>query len=147
MASLLDDSQKAVFTAALDTLFDTFKQDVVIYKEAKVQLINVNKPKLFGYSEEVDLSNINYIPITGVYPAMVNFAKKQTIDNSAESNNSIERGEVMIKVKSDAKDFIENNGKTLNISIGDVMFRITSSESFRRFLSSNYYVYHLERDV
>lgn len=147
MASLLNDDQKAVFTTALDTLFDTFKQDIIVYKEAKIQLTNVNKPRLFGYDEEVDLSNINYIPITGTYSAMVNFSKRQKQNNLKEVDSLIKRGEASIKVKSDAKDFIENNGKTINISISDTMFKITSSESLRRFISPNYFIYYLERDI
>lgn len=147
MASLLNDDQKAVFTTALDTLFDTFKQDIIVYKEAKIQLTNVNQPRLFGYGEEVDLSNINYIPITGTYSAMVNFSKRQKQNNLKEVDSLIKRGEASIKVKSDAKDFIENNGKTINISISDTMFKITSSESLRRFISPNYFIYYLERDI
>lgn len=147
MASLLNDDQKAVFTAALDTLFDTFKQDIIIYKEAKIQITNINQPRLFGYGEEVDISNINYVPITGVYSAMVNFDKRQKWRDVREVNSFVEQGEASIKVKSDARDFIDDNGKTLNISIGDVMFKIVSSESLRRFISPNYFIYYLKRDI
>jgi hypothetical protein len=147
MASLLNDDQKAVFTTALDTLFDTFKQDIIIYKEAKIQITNINQPRLFGYDEEVDISNINYIPITGTFSAMVNFDKRQKWRGVREVNSFVEQGEASIKVKSDARDFIDDNGKTLNISIGDVMFKIVSSESLRRFISPNYFIYYLERDI
>lgn len=147
MASLLNDDQKAVFTAALDTLFDTFKQDIIIYKEAKIQITNINQPRLFGYDEEVDISNINYIPITGTFSAMVNFTQKQELKHLREVNSYLEQGEASIKVKSDARDFIENDGKTINISISDTMFKIVSSESLRRFISPNYFIYYLERDI
>lgn len=147
MASLLNDDQKAVFTAALDTLFDTFKQDIIIYKEAKIQITNINQPRLFGYDEEVDISNINYIPITGTFSAMVNFTQKQELKHLREVNSFLEQGEASIKVKSDARDFIENDGKTINISINDTMFKIASSESLRRFISPNYFIYYLERDI
>jgi len=147
MASLLNDDQKAVFTTALDTLFDTFKQDIIIYKEAKIQITNINQPRLFGYNEEVDISNINYVPITGTFSAMVNFNKKQKLRDVREVNSFVEQGEASIKVKSDARDFIENDGKTINISISDTMFKIVSSESLRRFISPNYFIYYLERDI
>lgn len=147
MASLLNDDQKAVFTTALDTLFDTFKQDIIIYKEAKIQITDINQPRLFGYDEEVDISNINYIPITGTFSAMVNFNKKQKLRDVREVNSFVEQGEASIKVKSDARDFIENDGKTINVSISDTMFKIVSSESLRRFISPNYFIYYLERDI
>lgn len=147
MASLLNDDQKAVFTTALDTLFDTFKQDIIIYKEAKIQITNINQPRIFGYDDEVDISNINYIPVTGTFSAMVNFTKRQKLTDLKEVNTFLEQGEASIKIKSDTRDFIENNGKTINISINDTMFKIVSSESLRRFISPNYFIYYLERDI
>lgn len=147
MASLLNDDQKAVFTTALDTLFDTFKQDIIIYKEAKIQITNINQPRIFGYDDEVDISNINYIPVTGTFSAMVNFTKRQKLTDLKEVNTFLEQGEASIKIKSDTRDFIENNGKTTNISINNTMFKIVSSESLRRFISPNYFIYYLERDI
>ena len=91
--------------------------DIIIYKEAKIQITNINQPRLFGYDEEVDISNINYVPITGTFSAMVNFNKKQKLRDVREVNSFVEQGEASIKVKSDARDFIENDGKTINISI------------------------------
>ena len=80
MASLLTTSEKTIFKSALDDLFDTFKQDIVIYKEAQIQLTNINQSRMYGYNERVDISNINYVPVTGVFPALVNFNKKQNQD-------------------------------------------------------------------
>ena len=79
MASLLTSAQKVIFKSALDDLFDTFKQDVVVYKEAQIQLVNINQSRMYGYNERVDISNINYVPVTGVFPALVNFNKNKSV--------------------------------------------------------------------
>jgi hypothetical protein len=113
MASLLSATQKASFEKGMTDLFDTFKQDVVIYKEAKIEVININQPRMYGYNERSDIDNINYIPVTGVYQALVTSSKKQTQERLEESENRIDKGELEMKVKSDANDFIQNNGKTL----------------------------------
>ena len=145
MASLLTSAQKAIFKSALDDLFDTFKQDVVVYKEAQIQLVNINQSRMYGYNERVDISNINYIPVTGVFPALVNFNKKQNQDRLEDVGNYMSKGEISIKIKPDAHDFISNNGATINIEVADKMFKIVSSSSDRRYITPDYYTYYLER--
>jgi len=145
MASLISSSERSQFESAMNNLFDTFKRNVVIYKEAQISIIDINQPRMFGYNERVDISNINYIPITGVYPALITYDEKQRTEVNNETLNDIEKGYALIKVKSDANDFIQNNGKTLNVSIDDLMFKFVSTESVRRFLTSNLYGYYLER--
>jgi hypothetical protein len=100
---------------------------------------------MFGYNERVDISNINFAPVTGVFSALVNFNSDQKQNYLNEVGNLIPKGDVSIKVKNDAYDFIENNGATLNISINDTLYKITSSESFRRYITPDYYTYYLER--
>lgn len=145
MASLLSAAQKAPFKKGLDDLFDTFKQDIVMHKEARIQILDINQPKIFGYNERVDLSNLNFIPVTGVFSALVNFNKDQKQNNLKEVGNFIPKGDVSIKVKQDAYDFIENDGPTINVSISDAFFKIVTSESLRRYITPDYYTYYLER--
>lgn len=146
MASLLTTTQKANFEQGISNLFDTFKQNIIIYKEPKVLITDISKPRIFGYNENSDISNINYIPVTGVFPAIVKYKRYQKEDRFDETSNLIPLGEVDIKVKSDANDFIQNNGATINISINDLMFKVISSQSARRYISSEYYHYILERE-
>lgn len=146
MASLLTTAQKANFEQGISNLFDTFKQNIIIYKEPKVLITDISKPRIFGYNENSDISNINYIPVTGVFPAIVKYKRYQKEDRFDETSNLIPLGEVDIKVKSDANDFIQNNGATINISINDLMFKVISSQSARRYISSEYYHYILERE-
>lgn len=146
MASLLSATQKASFEKGMTNLFDTFKQDIVIYKEAKIDIINIAQPRMFGYNERSDIDNINYTPVTGVFSALVTSSKKQSQDRLEETENRIDKGEVEIKVKSDANDFIQNNGKTLYVTINDLMYKFVSSQSPRPYISSEYFTYFLERE-
>jgi len=146
MASLLTSGQKASFEQGIANLFDTFKQNIVVYKEPKVVVTDINKPRIFGYNENSDIQNINYIPVTGVFPAIVKYSRDQKEERLGDTANLIPYGQVDIKVKSDANDFIQNNGATINISINDLMFKIVSSQSVRRYISSEYFHYILERE-
>jgi hypothetical protein len=145
MASLLTDAQKAKFTRGLDDLFDTFKQEITVHKEAQIQLIDINQPRMFGYNERVDLSNLTFQPISATFYALVNYQRDQKQDRLKGVNNFITKGEVSIKVKADAKNYIDNNGNTLNITINNTLYEVISSESVRRFISPDYYTYYLER--
>lgn len=146
MASLLSATQKASFEKGMTNLFDTFKQDIVIYKEAKIDIINIAQPRMYGYNERSDIDNINYIPVTGVFQALVTSSKKQKQERLEEAENRIDKGEVEIKVQSDANDFIQNNGKTLYVMINDLMYKFISSQSARPYISSQYFTYYLERE-
>ena len=146
MASLLTATQKANFEQGISNLFDTFKQDIVVYKEPKVVITDITKPRVFGYNENSDIENINYIPVSGVFSAIVKFKRDQKEERLGDTANLIDYGQADIKVKSDANDFIQNNGATINISINDLMFKIVSSQSVRRYISSEYYHYILERE-
>ncbi len=101
---------------------------------------------MFGYNERSDIDNINYTPVTGVFSALVTSTKKQSQDRLDEAENKIDKGEVEIKIKSDANDFIQNNGKTLYVTINDLMYKFISSQSPRPYISSQYFTYFLERE-
>lgn len=146
MASLLSASQKNSFEKGMTDLFDTFKQDIVIYKEAEIQVIDINQPRMFGYNERSDIENINYIPVTGVFQALVTFSKKQSQQTLGLSENKIDNGELEIKIKSDANNFIQSNGKTLFVSIDDLTYKFITSQSLRPYISSEYFTYYLERE-
>lgn len=146
MASLLTASEKTKFKSALNDLFDTFKQDIIVYKEAQIQIVDINQPRMYGYNERVDVSNINYVPVTGVFSALVNFNINQNQQTVEDLGNFTPEGQVTIKIKQDAYDFINNNGATINIAIGDKMFKVVSSVSDRRFITSDYFIYILERE-
>lgn len=146
MASLLSAAQKASFEKGMTNLFDTFKQEIVIYKEAEIQIIDMNQPRMFGYNERSDIQNINYIPVTGVFQALVTSSRKQSQSRLDLSENIIDNGEVEIKVKSDASNFINNNGKTLFVSIDDLTYKFASSQSPRPYITSEYFTYYLERE-
>jgi hypothetical protein len=142
MASLLSSADKARWTQDLSTVFDTFKQDIVIIKEPRIVVADISKPRIFGYNQDSDSSNITYIPVSGVFPAIVNFEKNQTADRFHENGNLIGLGKVTIKVEKDASDFI-SVGKTLGIEIDTQSFDLVSFKSTRGFLPSLYYIYEL----
>mgnify|MGYP001024445406 CR=1 FL=1 len=145
MPSLVTAVEEKNLTGIFNDIFDTFKRDIVIHKEPKKLIADVSIPSYFGY--ETDRSNkINYtyIPVSGVYPATIRYRDTQEIEPLGITNAAaVSVGEVSIKVKSDAKIFIER-GKTERITFDNKTFKISSDFAVARFLSSEFYVYQLE---
>jgi hypothetical protein len=145
MPSLVTAVEEKNLTGIFNDIFDTFKRDIVIHKEPKKLIADVSVPSYFGY--ETDRSNkINYtyIPVSGVYPATIRYRDAQEIEPLGITNAAaVSVGEVSIKVKTDAKTFIER-GKTERITFDNKTFKISSDFAVARFLSSEFYVYQLE---
>lgn len=144
MASLLSAADKAVATGAMGDLFDTFNRNIVIFKESKITYTDTTSPQLFGYNERSNDSNVTYTQYSGVYPALITHNTNQDKPYLKDISQRVDKGEIYIKVKTDARDFIEN-GKTLNISADGFLYKIVSHDSRRNFLSSNLCEYYLER--
>ena len=145
MPSLVTAEEEKSLTGIFSDIFDTFKRDIVVHKEPKKLIADVSVPSYFGY--ETDRSNkINYtyIPVSGVYPATIRYRDTQELEPLGIANAAaVSVGEVSIKVKSDAKVFIEK-GKTERITFDNKAFKISSDFAVARFLSSEFYVYQLE---
>lgn len=142
MASLLSSADKTRWSQDLETIFDTFKQNIVIIKEPRIVVTDVSRPRIFGYNQDSDPANITYVPVSGVFPAIVNFEKNQRADRLNETANLVGLGQITIKVQKDASDFI-SVGKTMGIEIDSQSFDLVSFQSTRGFLPSLYYIYEL----
>jgi len=144
MASLISDTEKANLVTIFDDIFDTFKRDIVIFKESKKVLDNIiTNENYAGYGESSNKTNYTYVANSGVYPAHISYQDKQDAPfvNSIASTDA--KGIARIKVKKDAREFIRN-GKTEYIQFDDKKFNIITTDSVKKFLGNEYYVYYLE---
>ena len=65
------------------------------------------------------------------------------MDHAGTIGTDIPKGLVRIKVEKEAMDFIEN-GKTEKITFDGKSFNLASTVAVKRFLDSEFFVYHLE---
>jgi hypothetical protein len=126
MASLITDADKLGFTGMLADHFDTFKQEIVIFKEAVKVLKNVTSNNNYaGYGESSNQEQYEYVAVSGVYNAA--------------------RGTVRIKVEQDARDFILNGSSTEAIKIDGNTYNKVTDDSVQNYLGLKYYVFYLEK--
>tara|TARA_R100000995_G_scaffold80657_1_gene52643 strand:+ start:31 stop:474 length:444 start_codon:yes stop_codon:yes gene_type:complete len=145
MASLLTSNDISGFTGVLEDHFDTFSKNITIHKEPIKEISSVSATNYVGYNDSSNTSNFTLIPVSGIYPAIVNYFNDQESEAIPELGGiSVGKGVVRIKVKDDAKDFIKK-GKTERIDIDEDSFNTITDEKVQNYLGSKYYVYYLER--
>ena len=147
MASLITDADKLGFTGMLAVHFDTFKQEIVIFKEAVKVLKNVTSNNNYaGYGESSNQEQYEYVAVSGVYNAIVNYNNPEQMDVGDDIGNiMIARGTVRIKVEQDARDFILNGSSTEAIKIDGNTYNKVTDDSVQNYLGLKYYVFYLEK--
>lgn len=152
MPSLVSNSEKQILTGLYRDTFDTFSRDIIIYKEPiKQELITgPSNPGIFGFGDAQVSKEYTYIPVSGVFPAIVryinvqgNVAATEVID---QTNALATMGEVIIKVKPDCYNFIEN-GKTEKFVFDGKEFFFDGKSKAMPFLGALYYIYQLKEKI
>lgn len=144
MASLITEQEKANLTGILGDVFDTFKRDIVVYKEPTKKVAVIDDSFIFGYGESSNVVNYDYIVVSGTFDATIKYNPDQEVVQNGDINAGLSEGTVRIKVKEDCKNFIEG-GKTEKIVFDGASFNIASDYSVKNFLDSTFYTYYLER--
>jgi len=147
MASLVTSSDKLALTGALGDHFDTFKRDIVVFKEPIKVISNVYSNNNYaGYGESSNPIEFTYVPVSGVYSAIVSYYSDQTPELGDNIGNVIiNKGSVKIKVEQSARDFILDGTKTESIKIDGNTFNKYSSEQVQNYLDLYYYIFYLEK--
>ena len=143
MSSLINSGDKAVVSGIFNDIFDTFKRNIVIWKEPIKTVTTINESYLYGYGNPANLINYTNSPVSGVFPAVVKY--NDSMDAGYDSNTAAywPEGYVRIKVQEPTKLFLES-GKTERIDIDEKSFNVASEMTPKKFLSSEFYVYHLK---
>ena len=144
MPSLISDTEKSNLTGIFNDIFDTFKREVVVWKEPIRTVATINDSFLYGY-DYPDSNVVNYTstPVSGVFQAVVKYNDKMGKGYDSDVNSYFPEGYVRIKVKPSTKDFIES-GVTERIDFDNKSFNVESESTPKIFLGNEYYVYHLK---
>ena len=140
MASLISPNERTVLTGIFDDIFDTFQRSIIIYKEPKKVIQQINLDGVFGYGEYSMPANYEYIPVTGSFPAVIRYASDAEYREVDEFTTNIPFGHATVKVKENARDYMKM-GKTEKITFDEKTFELASSDKVQRFLDSEYYIF------
>ena len=143
MPSLISEIEKNNLTGIFNDIFDTFKREIVIHKEPKKIISQVNTSSLFGYGDPASSINYSYTPVSGVFQATIRYNLDQETERLADIPSQVSIGGVFIKVQEPARNYI-NKGKTERITFDNKSFKVVSEDANKSFLNSKFYVYKLE---
>ena len=142
--NLVQGSVKTDFTGAFGNHFDTFSDgvNITVFKEP-IQVIGTPIDDNYAGYENSNPS-ITYIPVSGVFPAIKVFKKGG--DDSYSIQTKVRNPEqiIRIKVKPDARDYIEN-GKNDCIMLNGNKYNDISTSDTQNFFGLVYYYYDLQK--
>jgi hypothetical protein len=143
MPSLVSENERAILTGIFNNIFDTFQRQIIVYKEPIKSRVSVPAASMvFGFGESQEQDNFTYTEVTGVFPAVIRY-QQQDIDFVGDLNSFISAGRVLVKVKPDCRDFI-NEGKTEKFMLDNRTFYLDGDEKKQTFLDSEFYIFTLK---
>ena len=144
MANLISANERAYFTGVLGDHFDTFKRPIVVFKKPLEQIIITTGETYAGYTETSNTPNITYIPVSGVYDAMVIYKKDEPGGYFQEGRFAVGKNQVRIKVQQAAAEFIQN-GTTDGIQIDGMYYNTISDVFIQDYLGLQFYYFLLQK--
>ena len=148
MASLLTSTEIASITGTIGDSFDTFKREIIVYKEPVRTIADLSMSFLYGYDTEYKESNYTYTAVSGVYSGLV-ISSSNVAENGYINSAKIEvpDNEIKIKVEKDARDFIKNGMKTERIVISDKDYYVNGSDKKVSLFTKDYYIFKLTDQI
>ena len=143
--SFINSTAAAEFSQDYDNFFVYFSRPFVVHKEPIKVLESIQSPTMYGYGSSSDTANYTYIPVNATFNGRIYYNNT----NDANAVNSdlkliFARGDVTLKVKQDARDYIAN-GRTIKLEFDGKTWNVITEDIVKKYLNNSYYVYGLEQ--
>lgn len=148
MASLINDLEKGIYSAARLDIFDTFARDITIYTFPEQTVIASTED--YNHFYQNDKQYVSYTPVSGVFRANVKYNDKQELQKenqgpgSQQINVSEFLGDVRIKVKQDAYQYLMDKQE---IEFDGTKFMLSSAPRPHGLFDVQLYTFFLTRKV
>ena len=85
------------------------------------------------------------MPVTGIFNGRIIYNNSRDTDAvNSDLKIVFARGDVTLKVKKNARDFIAN-GKTIKLEFDGKTWNVITEDSIQEYLNNSYYIYGLEQ--
>jgi hypothetical protein len=143
--SFINSNTAAEFSSAYDEFFDYFSRSFIVHKEPVKVIQELQSTPLYGYGSSSDSVNYTYMPVTGIFNGRINYNNSRDTDAvNSDLKIVFARGDVTLKVKKNARDFIAN-GKTIKLEFDGKTWNVITEDSIQEYLNNSYYIYGLEQ--
>lgn len=148
MSSFLNSDTIAQFTGLFGRHFSTFSRDgartITVHKEpVKTLASNATNP-IYGYRQTSNPPSFNYTAVSQSFPAIIMYNLNQKMSTMEEVKNTVNKGEVKIKVEPNCRNYIEDGRKNEKFVFDGKSYNTISSDGTQNFLGLIYYLYVLE---
>ena len=143
--SLIDSKSAAEFSKDYDNFFVYFSRPFIVHKEPIKVLESVQSPTMYGYGSSSDSANYTYIPVNATFNGRIYYNNSRDVDAvNSDLKLVFARGDVTLKVKQDARDYIAN-GRTIKLEFDGKTWNVITEDIIKKYLNNSYYVYGLEQ--
>jgi len=143
--SFINSTTAADFSQDYDDFFTYFSRPFIIHKDPIRIVEQVQSAPLYGYGSSSDAVNYTYIPVTGIFNGRIYYNNARDTDAvNSDLKLVFARGDVTLKVRQDARDFIAN-GRTIKLEFDGKTWNIITEDVVKKYLNNTYYVYGLEQ--
>lgn len=143
--SFINSTAAAEFSQDYDNFFTYFSRPFIVHKDPIRIVDQVQSAPLYGYGSSSDAVNFTYIPVTGTFNGRIYYNNSNNADAvNGELKLVFVKGDVTLKVKQDARDFIAN-GRTIKLEFDGKTWNLITEDIVKKYLNNTYYVYGLEQ--
>lgn len=143
--SFINSTTAAEFSRDYDEFFDYFSRPFVVHKDPIKIVDQLQNAPLYGYGSSSDSVNYTYIPVNATFNGRIYYNNSRDVDAvNSDLKLVFARGDVTLKVKQDARDYIAN-GKTIKLEFDGKTWNVITEDVIKKYLNNTYYVYGLEQ--
>jgi hypothetical protein len=143
--SFINSTAAAEFSQDYDNFFTYFSRPFIVHKDPVRIVEQVQSAPLYGYGQSSDAVNFTYIPVTGIFNGRIYYNNSNDTDVvNSDLKLVFVKGDVTLKVKQDARDFIAN-GRTIKLEFDGKTWNVITEDIVKKYLNNTYYVYGLEQ--
>jgi hypothetical protein len=143
--SFINSTAAAEFSQDYNDFFTYFCRPFIVHKDPIRIVDQVQSAPLYGYGSSSDAVNFTYIPVTGIFNGRIYYNNSRDVDAvNSDLKLVFARGDVTLKVRQDARDFIAN-GRTIKLEFDGKTWNVITEDTIKKYLNNTYYVYGLEQ--
>jgi hypothetical protein len=143
--SFINAAAAASFSKDYDDFFVYFSRPFIVHKEPIKIVEQMQNAPLYGYGSSSDPVNYSYIPVNAEFNGRIFYNNSKDADAvNSDLKLVFARGDVTLKVKQNARDYIAN-GKTIKLEFDGKTWNIITEDTVKKYLNNTYYVYGLEQ--
>lgn len=142
--SLLNSTEIAAYTGSIYDHFQTFKRQIIIYKEPTESYASESVDLIMGYNNNTNQNNITYTRVSGIFSGLKVGPDKLGSENISLLKLDRNQENSYIKVEKDCREFIDR-GVTDYLEIDKVKYKKMSDAKVKNYLGLIYYIFDIER--